>query len=145
MKKIITITAASVIAIAGLALTASAHEDDETRVEQQRNQEPIYERGPRYDDRREDRGGRLEREVDHLNRMVDHVRAEMRAYRADRRIRYQYEHIRAEAYRLNSMFRRGAQYYDRRRVRAQIEHMHDELHQIELQLRVRAEGYYQWR
>ena len=148
MKKILTITAAAVLGAAGIAFTASAHENEEN-VDQQRTQETVYERGPRFDDRRdfdrEDRGGRLEREVNHLNRMIDHVRAEMRTYRADRRTRYQYEHIRDEAYRLNSMLRRGAQYYDRRRVRAQIEHMHNELHQIEEQLHVRRNGYYQWR
>ena len=140
----------------GLALTASAHEQDEDvqeSVEQQRTQETIYEqRGPRGDDRRvfehrkdQDAVGRLNREVDHLNRMVDHVRAEMREYRADRHIRSEFEHLRAEAYDLNNQFRRGVQYYDRRRLRAQIEHMHGELHHIEQELHVRADGYYQWR
>lgn len=155
MKKIITITAAAVIGLGGLALTASAHEQDENvqeNVEQQRNQETVYERGPRYDDRRvferrkdQDPIGRLNREVDHLNRMVDHVRAEMREYRADRHVRSEFEHLRAEAYDLNNQFRRGVQYYDRRRLRAQIEHMHGELHHIEQEMHVRADGYYQWR
>jgi len=151
MKKIISITASAILGLAGFAFTASAHEDDE-RVEQQPNQDPTYERGPRYDDRRvfdprkdPDPIGRLNRQVEHLNRMVDHVRDEMRAYGANRRIRSQYEHIRAEAYELDRQFRRGVQYYNRSRLRAQIEHMHAELHQIEQQLHVRADGYYQWR
>lgn len=147
MKQIITKALAAIMGVAGLAITASAQEDHE-HVERQR--ESAYERrGPRFEDRRvfehEDRGSRLDREVRHLNRMLAHVRAEMRASGANRRLWYQYQHIQNEAYRLNRMFRRGVQYYDRRRVRAQIEHMHDELHQIELQLRLRANRYYQWR
>ena len=96
-------------------------------------------------ERRGDGLGQLRREVNHLNRMIDHVRGEMRAYGAGRRIRAQYEHIRAEGYRLNNQFRRGEQYYDRRRVRAQIEHMRAELRQIERNLHVRANNLYQWR
>lgn len=151
MKKIITLTAATVLGVAGLALKATAHEPEE-RVETQRDQEIVYEdRDPRFDDRRiferrkdPDPIGRINREVQHLNRMIEHVRGEMRSYGANRRIWYRYEHIRDEAYRLNSMFRRGVQYYDRSRIRAQIAHMHAELHQIELDLHVRAEGYYRW-
>lgn len=156
MKKLITITAAAVIGLGGLAFTASAHEPDEDvpgNVEQQRTQETIYEQhGSRGDEHRvfehrkdQDPIGRLNRDVDHLNRMVDHVRAEMSEYRADRHIQSEFEHLRAEAYDLNNQFRRGVQYYDRRRLRAQIAHMHSELHHIEQELHVRAEGYYQWR
>lgn len=152
MKKLIILTAVAVLGLTGFALKAAAHDDDE-RIEQPRPQEPIYEdRGPRFDDRRRsdrrkdpDPIGRLNREVEHLNRMVEHVGGEMRAYGADRRIYYRYQHIRDEASRLNSMFQRGVQYYDRRRIREQIEHMHAELHQIEQDLHVRADGYYQWR
>ena len=151
MKKIITITAAAVLGLTGLGLKASAHEPEE-RVETPRDQETVYdERDPRFDNRRlferrkdPDALGRLNREVEHLTRMVEHVRAEMRTYGANRRIWFRYQHTREEAYRLNNMFRRGVQYYDRRRIREQIAHMHAELHQIELDLHARAEGYYRW-
>lgn len=152
MKKIITITAAAIMGVAGLAFTASAHEPEETdepRVDPRRSDEPVYETRDdrRVYDRRKDWDAipRLQRQVDHLNRMLDHVRAEMREYRASRRIWAHYEHVRSEASQLNADFRRGVQYYDRRRLRAQIEHMHDELHSIEQQLHVRADQYYQWR
>ena len=151
MKKIITITAAAIMGVAGLAFTASAHEPEESdqpRVDPRRTDETVYD--PRSDDRRVyerkdwDAIPRLRRQVDHLNRMLDHVRAEMRSYGANGRIMAHYEHIRAEAWQLNSDFRRGVQYYDRRRLRAQIEHMHAELHDIEQQLHVRADRYYRW-
>src|SRR5207302_4655360 len=121
MKKIIAITAAAIMGVAGLALTASAHEpeeNDQVRVDPRRTDETIYD--TRGDDRRVferqkdwDAVPRLRRQVDHLNRMLDHVRAEMRAYGANRRIWSQYEHIRAEAWQLNNDFRRGVQFYDR--------------------------------
>ena len=157
MKKILTITAAAIMGVAGLAFTTSAHdpeENDQQRVDPRRTDETIYD--PRGDDRQNydrrnydrqkdwDAIPRLRRQVDHLNRMLDHVRAEMRDYGANRRIWAHYEHIRAEAWQLNNDFRRGVQYYDRRRLRAQIEHMHDELHSIEGQLHVRADRYYRW-
>jgi hypothetical protein len=157
MKKMITITAALLMGVAGLAFTTSAHEPEETdqyRVDPRRSDETIYEtRDDRRDyDRRDydrhkdwDAIPRLQRQVEHLNRMLDHVRGEMRAYGANRRIRYRYDHIQEEAYRLNAMFRRGVQYYDRSRIRGQIEHMRGELHQLEMDLHVRANGYYQWR
>jgi hypothetical protein len=151
MKKIITIAAATIMGIAGLAFTASAHdpeENDETRVDRRRTDETIYETRDdrRVYDRQKDWDAipRLRRQVDHLNRMLDHVRAEMRTYGANGRIMAHYEHIRAEAWQLRSDFRRGVQYYDRRRLRAQIEHMHAELHDIEQQLHVRADRYYRW-
>jgi len=157
MKKILTITAAAIMGVAGLAFTTSAHdpeENDQQRVDPRRTDETIYD--PRGDDRQNydrrnydsqkdwDAIPRLRRQVDHLNRMLDHVRAEMRDYGANRRIWAHYEHIRAEAWQLNNDFRRGVQYYDRRRLRAQIEHMHDELHGLEEQLHVRADRYYRW-
>ena len=77
--------------------------------------------------------------------MLQHVEREMRRYRPDRHIRRQYQHIRAEAYELNILFRRGAQYYDRRRLRAQIAHMHSELHHIEEELHVPAHARYELR
>jgi len=162
MKKILTITAAAIMGVAGLAFTAAAHdpeENDQQRVDPRRPDETISDQrgddrqnydGQNYDRRNYDRHKdwdaipRLRRQVDHLNRMLDHVRSEMRDYRADRRIWAHYEHIRAEAWQLNNDFRRGVQYYDRRRLRAQIEHMHDELHSIEGQLHVRADRYYRW-
>src|SRR2546423_14863044 len=93
MKKIITITAAAIMGMAGLAFTASAHdpeENDETRIDQRRTDETIYETRDdrRVYDRQKDWDAipRLRRQVDHLNRMLDHVRAEMRGSGANRRI-----------------------------------------------------------
>ena len=158
------------MSVVGFALPVSAHEEDANtpdRLDQPRAQQSVYERGGfrtnngdnqvyegrgvRADDgrrvfeSRQDGLGRLQREINHLNRMMDHVRGEIRAYGGGRRIRAQYEHLRAEAYQLNNSFRRGEQYYDRRRLRAQIEHMHEELHQNEQNLHVRANDFYQWR
>jgi hypothetical protein len=151
MKKIITITAAAIMGMTGLAFTASAHdpeENDETRVDRRRTDETIYDTRDdrRVSDRQKDWDAipRLRRQVDHLNRMLDHVRAEMRDFGANRRIWAHYEHVRAEAWQLNNDFRRGVQYYNRSRLRAQIEHMHAELHGIEEQLHVRADRYYRW-
>ncbi len=151
MKKIITTSATALLSLAGFALTATAHEEDENIPQQQ----PIYEQ--RGDDRRSDYGdhrvfehrrsglGELQREVDHMNGMMAHVEREMREYRAGRHIWSEYGHLRAEAAQLNNQFRRGEQYYDRHRLRAEIQHMHGELHHIEQELHARAEGYYQWR
>src|SRR2546430_11954296 len=90
MKKILTITAAAIMGVAGLAVTASAHdpeENDQQRVDPRRTDETIYD--PRGDDRRNydrhkdwDAIPRLRRQVDHLNQMLDHVRSEMRDYGA---------------------------------------------------------------
>ncbi len=153
MKKTITTTAAAILSLAGFAFTAAAHDDNENIPQQQ---QPGYDqrgydgrsdygdhRG--FEHRRHDGLGKLQREVDHMNGMMAHVDREMREYRAGRHIWSEYGHLRAEAAQLNDQFRRGEQYYDRRRLRAEVEHMHGELHHIEQELRVRTEGYYQWR
>lgn len=178
MNKIFTITVATVLSFTGVALTASAHDEEEEaarleqqRIEQQRIQQTVYERGgvrtniderqgdegPGYErrpgaddhqvfqERRGGGGGGLRREVDHLNRMMARVGDQLRTYGGGRRVRAQYEHLRAEASELNNQFQRGDQYYDRRRIRGQIEHMHAELHQIEQNMRVPVAQYYQWR
>lgn len=185
MKRFITITAVSFLAVAGLAYTAAAHEEDEEvqarieqqrieqqRIEQERIQQQSYDpRGidspddrqvyegrdvrqgandhqvfdRRQDGRRRDGLGQLQRDVDHLNQMMDSVRGKMSAYGANRRVRFQFEHLRAEARQLNNQFRRGDQYYNRSRLRAEIGHMHEELHQIEQNLHFRPEDIFRWR
>ena len=140
MKKLITLTVATAISVAGLAFTASAHENEEyvqNPYQQQVVQQTVYDqRG----------GGRgLERSVYHLNRMLDHVSGELSRYGANRHTRSEYGHLRAEFNQLNYQFHRGAQYYDRRRLRAQIDHMHAELHHLEEEMHVPDQYFYQWR
>lgn len=162
MNKTILTVAVSCLALGGLSGIASAHEEDEQPpqvieqgvqygrpVYQANGQDPRYDRESRRDDDRVfDRrsgGDGLGREVDHLNRMLQHVEREMRRYRADRHIRGEFQHLRAEAYQLDNQFRRGAQFYDARRLRAQIAHMHDELHHIEEELHVPVNEFFAWR
>lgn len=173
MKKLRTITAATALTLAAFSLTARAqNEDVESRYYQRSVQQQAYEQRPDGDQgygQREDyrqeydprgrgeddrgtyrpRGGggleRLQRDVDHLNRMMDHVGRKMNGYGASRRTIRQYEHLRAEAARLNIQFQRGEQYVNRSRLHAEIDHMRAELHQIEQDLRFRQGDFFQWR
>lgn len=157
MNKSIITLAVACLAFTGLRGVALAHDDDDD--EQQ--PEPVYQqngqygqrlaypdpnRDPRYDQYSRQRGGdRVRDELNQLNGMLQHVEREMRTYRADRHMRGEFQHIRAEAYDLNNRFRRGEQYYDRRRVLGQIEHMHDELHHLEEEMHVPANLTFRWR
>jgi hypothetical protein len=89
-----------------------------------------------------DRGGSLERHINHLNRMVDHVRWELRRYHATRQTRREFEAITREVNRVNYRYRRGA--FSHWGLRREVERLHERLHGIEERLRVRSRDYYRW-
>lgn len=152
MKRALACTILSLLSLTGLGVTALAHEEDEDRpIDPQRRQADYQDDreqsrydGDRHSDR-EDRGNRLNYEVDHLNRMSAHVNRELRNYGAGRGLLRKYQHVQEEVSQLNNQFRRGEQFYNRRQLHAEVEHIHGELHGIEQALHVRANDLYQWR
>jgi hypothetical protein len=124
MKKLILMIAVAVGIAAGTAVASDYRSDD------------------RHIAYVADRGGSLDRHINHLNRMVDHVRWELRRYHAGRETRREFEAITREVNRVNYRYRRSA--FSRFGLRHEVERLHDRLHAIEERLRVRSRDYYRW-
>lgn len=86
------------------------------------------------------RGGRLAREVEHLNRMREHVREQLRRERARWHVRRDFARADRQVDAVNYRFHRGR--HDRHDLRRAIDRARDDLHQIERELPVRT--YYRW-
>jgi hypothetical protein len=85
----------------------------------------------------------LDRQIHHLNGMLSHVRRHLRHYRADWRVRRDFEQISREVAQVNHRFERGGG-FNRWRLRREVDRLHDRLHAIETRLRFRSRDFYRW-
>ena len=88
-------------------------------------------------------GGGIEPHINHLNRMVGQVRWQLTRYHADASVRRTFAEIRQGVDHVNAVYKAGN--YDRRQLRREIDGLHERLHQLEIQMKVRANDYYNWR